>query len=173
VTTDDDELADVIRALGNYGSRKKYINDYQGLNSRLDEIQAAVLRVKLKRLDADNNRRNEIAQFYCKTIKNESIILPKQYTSHQQLLTDHVWHLFVIRTCNREKLKQHLKSLGIETLIHYPIPSHKQQAYKKWGKLNLPITEKIHKEVLSLPISPVIENNAVEYIVDTINNYKG
>lgn len=172
VTTDDDQLYDVIRALGNYGSRQKYINDYQGLNSRLDEIQAAVLRVKLKRLDADNKRRNEIAQYYCENIKNEDIILPKQLIAPNFLLTDHVWHLFVIRTPNRDKLQQYLESKGIETLIHYPVPPHKQKAYNTWNGLQLPITEIIHREVLSLPISPVMKQEDIQYIVETVNSFQ-
>jgi len=172
VTTDNDELADAIRALGNYGSSKKYINEYQGLNSRLDEIQAAVLSVKLKRLDTDNQRRCEIAQFYCENIKNEKITLPKLFTTHHSRFTGHVWHLFVIRTPERDRLQKYLLENGVETLIHYPIPPHKQAAYKGWNSLSLPITEKIHNEVLSLPISPVMKDDEVQIVTDLINAYQ-
>ena len=134
MTTNDDELAKVIRALANYGSSKKYINDYQGLNSRLDEIQAAVLRVKLPRLDTDNQRRREIAQYYCENITNPDIILPFDIKTKQKSLPkapcpmplNHVWHLFVIRHPRREGLQYCLNEDGIQTLIHYPIPPHKQ-----------------------------------------------
>lgn len=176
VTTDNDELAAVIRALANYGSDKKYQNDYQGLNSRLDEIQAALLRVKLRRLDADNHRRKEIADFYCTNIKNDKIILPIPSASWrtQFLISNiqsHVWHLFVVRTSNRDKLQTYLAENGIQSLIHYPIPPHKQLAYKEYNNLSLPITEQIHNEVLSLPISPVMKDFEVERIVDVLNSY--
>lgn len=157
VTCNDEKLASIIRALANYGSSKKYVNEFQGLNSRLDEIQAAILRVKLKRLDADNQRRREIAQYYCENITNPDIILPYLPDSYRdrsiaQSLS-HVWHLFVIRTTNRDNLQQYLTENGIQTLIHYPIPPHKQYAYKEWNGHNHSYTEKIHNEVLSLPIS--------------------
>jgi len=137
----------------------------------LDEIQAAILHVKLKRLDSDNHRRNEIAQYYCKNITNPEIILPvknniSSIINHQF----HVWHLFVIRYTNRDKLQKYLADNGIQTLIHYPIAPHKQLAYKEWNKLNYPITEKIHNEVLSLPMSPVMNNEEIEKVVDVINN---
>lgn len=177
ITTNDDELASVIRALANYGSTKKYINDYRGLNSRLDEIQAAVLRVKLKRLDEDNQKRREIATYYLENIKHIEITLPvlfshnSQLTTHHSPLTtqNHVWHLFVIRHPERDKLQQCLADNDIQTLIHYPVPPHKQNAYKEWNKLNLPITEKIHKEVISLPLSQVMTNKEAEKVVDIIN----
>jgi len=172
VTTDDDALANVIRALGNYGSREKYINEYQGLNSRLDEIQAAVLRVKLKYLDAGNQRRREIAQFYCDHIKNEKIILPvhnSQFIIHNS--TFHTWHLFVIRTRERDQLQRYLTKSGVQTLIHYPIPPHKQSAYPEWNSISFPITEKIHHEVISLPISHVLTQEEVVQITDAINAY--
>lgn len=172
VTTDDDELAEVVRTIANYGSKKKYENIYKGLNSRLDEIQAAVLRVKLGYLDEDNQKRREIAQFYCDNIKNDKTILPLQSTNQpiSQSLK-HVWHLFVIRTEKREKLQKYLFGNGIQTLIHYPIPPHKQLAYKEWLNLSLSITEKMHEEVLSLPISPVIEPKEVNLIIEKLNNY--
>ena len=173
VTTNDDELATVIRALANYGSSKKYVNDYQGLNSRLDEIQAAILRTKLPRLDNDNRRRNEIAQYYLDHIKNPSIILPNQDSRFKILDSkfSHVWHLFVIRTQQRDKLHQYLTDNGIQTLIHYPIPPHKQLAYKDWNDLTYPITEQIHNEVLSLPISPVMTDEEVIKVGSILNNY--
>jgi dTDP-4-amino-4,6-dideoxygalactose transaminase len=172
ITTNDDELAEIVRTIANYGSKKKYVNEYQGINSRLDEIQAAVLRIKLKSLDKDNQRRREIAQFYCENIKNEKIILPK----HNSLLSiidskNHVWHLFVIRTKRREELQKYLSENGVQTLIHYPIPPHKQLAYKEWNKVSLPITEKIHNEVLSLPISPIMTDQEIETITKTLNTY--
>ncbi|MBN1386951.1 MAG: DegT/DnrJ/EryC1/StrS family aminotransferase [Bacteroidales bacterium] len=173
ITTDDNELAEVIRALANYGSAEKYVNKYQGLNSRLDEIQAAVLRVKLPRLDADNQRRREIAQLYINNITHPDIILPQ--TSNQKKVTrnlDHVWHLFVIRHPNRDEIQKFLAGKGIQTLIHYPIPPHKQEAYKSWNRFSLPITEKIHKEVLSLPISQVIPADEAERIVTLINQFR-
>jgi len=172
VTTDDDELARVIRALGNYGSSQKYINEFQGLNSRLDEIQAAVLRVKLKYLDADNKHRREIAQFYCDHIKNEKILLPVQNSSFGiSNSLSHVWHLFVVRTRERDSLQKYLSENGVQTLIHYPIPPHKQAAYPDWNSRVLPITEQIHQEVLSLPISPVLTLDDVQIITNLINAY--
>jgi len=173
VTTNDSELAGVIRALANYGSNKKYVNDYQGLNSRLDEIQAAILRTKLPRLDADNKRRNEIAQYYCNNIKNPQIILPlenSRFTIQNPRLS-HVWHIFIICTFNRDQLQQYLTNNGIQTLIHYPIPPHKQLAYIELNDLSLPITEQIHREVLSLPISQVMSDEEVKKIVEILNNY--
>ena len=174
VTTDDDELANIIRALANYGSNKKYVNDYQGLNSRLDEIQAAILRTKLPRLDIDNQHRREIAKYYLDNIKNPEIILPIQNLELGSWILElsHVWHLFVIRTPFRDQLQQYLTENGIQTLIHYPIPPHKQLAYKEWNKLNLPITETIHNELLSLPLSPVITSEELETIIFRINRWK-
>lgn len=172
VCTNDKGLALTVRALANYGSGKKYVFKYQGLNSRLDELQAAVLDVKLKYIDADNQRRREIAQYYCEHIKNPNIILP--ITNHQSAIAkhySHVWHLFVIRTPNRDKLQQYLTENGIQTLIHYPIPPHKQQAYSVWNKLSFPITEKIHDEVLSLPMSPLMEEEEVSRVIDILNLY--
>ena len=173
VTTDDAELATAIRTLANYGSLKKYVHEYKGLNSRLDEIQAAVLRVKLSYLDANNQRRREIAHFYHKNIKNDKIILPfihnSSYIVHN---LSHVWHLFVIRNANRDQLQKYLTKHDIQTLIHYPTPPHKQMAYKEWNHLNYPITEKIHNEVLSLPMSQVLEDSEIEYIVNCLNAFK-
>lgn len=167
VSTDDEELAKTIRALANYGSNQKYVNIYQGLNSRLDEIQAAVLGVKLKYIDAENNRRREIAKRYIAEIKNPNIILPENPESE----AEHVWHVFIIRTAEREKLQNYLTENGVQTLIHYPIPPHKQEAYKEWNNLSFPISEKIHEEVLSLPISPVMSDDEVTEIIQVINKF--
>jgi len=176
VTTNNEELASVIRALANYGSNKKYINDYQGLNSRLDEIQAAVLRVKLKRLDEDNKRRFEIAKYYCENITNLDMVLPLGQENFKLKTLDlklcHVWHLFVIRHPERQRLQEYLTENGIQTLIHYPIPPHKQKAYSRWNKLQLPITEKIHNEVLSLPIGIHLEEEDLKKIVKTLTEFK-
>ena len=170
VTTDDDELAEVVRALANYGSTRKYVNDYQGLNSRLDEIQAAVLRVKLPRLDADNQRRREIAQYYLENIKHPDIVLPTACSLQPTASNlSHVWHLFVVRHPNRDRLQKFLTENEIQTLIHYPIPPHKQKAYNNMNTLSLPITEKIHNEVLSLPISQTLTEEEASYIVGTLN----
>jgi dTDP-4-amino-4,6-dideoxygalactose transaminase len=171
VTTDDDELANVVRTIANYGSKIKYENLYRGLNSRLDEIQAAILRVKLHRLDADNQRRRMIVNYYLENISNKDLILP--VPSGQVSAIDdkqNVWHLFVIRTRSRDKLQKYLMDAGIQTVIHYPIPPHKQLAYKEWAHLNLPVTEQIHREVLSLPLSPLLSEEAVSVIVDTLNS---
>jgi dTDP-4-amino-4,6-dideoxygalactose transaminase len=199
VTTDDDNLAEIIRTLANYGSKVKYQNLYQGLNSRLDEIHAAILRVKLPRLDADNQRRREIAEYYLENIVNPAIILPMQNApgsktgkdntdiecktsldsitessslgSSNSDLAGHVWHIFVIRTQHRDKLQQYLAQNGVQTIIHYPVPPHKQSAYAEWNYLSFPITESIHHQVLSLPISPVMSDNEVLRVVEVINNY--
>ena len=166
VTTNDEELAQVIRALGNYGSHKKYENLYKGVNSRLDEIQAAMLRVKLRYLDNEIEKRRAIANYYLKNIKNENILLP---TSRCE--DNHVWHLFVIRTKKRDELQKYLLDNGIQTLIHYPLAPHKQEAYKEWHKDNFPISENIHDEVLSLPISSVQSLESTDFIVSILNQY--
>jgi dTDP-4-amino-4,6-dideoxygalactose transaminase len=172
VTTNDDHLAAVVRALGNYGSQKKYVNHYKGLNSRLDEMQAAFLSVKLTYLDAENERRNEIAQFYLENIVNPGVILPGLNTvsGTSGEFRHHVWHLFVVRCGRRDELQQYLLDNGIQTLIHYPIPPHKQEAYKEFNSFSFPITEKIHREVLSLPMSPVMTDSEVQMVVEVINN---
>lgn len=170
VTTNNDQLAELVQALGNYGSKKKYVNEYQGLNSRLDEVQAAFLNVKLKYIDQENSRRNEIAKFYCENIKNREIILP-QFPNEDSNKLKHVWHLFVVRTSNRDKLLNYLSNNGIQTLIHYPIPPHKQLAYKQFNGNTFEVTEKVHNEVLSLPISPVMDDKEVEHVVTIINKY--
>lgn len=174
VTTNDDELARIIRALGNYGSHKKYENLYQGVNSRLDEIQAAMLRVKLKHLDAETRRRREIAAAYNSEIKNPAVVLPIQNSElNIQNYQAHAWHLFVISTQYREALQQHLSEQGIQTLIHYPIPPHQQQAYKEWNDQSYPLTEAMHQEVLSLPISPVMTDEQVQAVISAINSFTG
>ncbi|ROI09237.1 DegT/DnrJ/EryC1/StrS family aminotransferase [Chryseobacterium sp. H3056] len=167
VTCKDALLAKTIRALANYGSEEKYINKYQGLNSRLDEMQAAVLDVKLKYIDSDNNKRREIAAKYIAGINNPKIILPQLPSDAKQ----HVWHLFVIRTSERAQLQNYLSENGIQTLIHYPVPPHKQKAYQYYNNLSFPITEKIHEEVLSLPISPVMEEEEVHKVIEIINQF--
>lgn len=173
VTTNDAELADLVRSIANYGSRRKYVNDYQGLNSRLDEIQAAVLKVKLRFLDRDNQRRREVADFYLKNIRNQEVVLPSISTKTNVVQnTSHVWHLFVVRTQHRSKLQEYLTEKGIQTLIHYPIPPHKQNAYKDWNSLSLPITETIHNEVLSLPMGPTMTAGELEYVVEMINGFR-
>jgi dTDP-4-amino-4,6-dideoxygalactose transaminase len=170
VTTNDKALADVIRALGNYGSHKKYFCDYQGLNSRMDEIQAAFLSVKLKYLDRENAIRQSIAEYFQKNVKNQKILLPLPPKNRES----HVHHLFVIRAPmgDRDRLADYLTENGIQVLIHYPVPPHKQNAYSVWNKLNLPITEQIHREVLSLPLSPVLEDNETEKIVELLNSFE-
>lgn len=167
VTTNDDELAQKIKALRNYGSHKKYHNVFIGMNSRLDEIQAGILDIKLKFLDEDNQKRKEIAKYYRKNIKNSSIILPNVYAEDA-----HVWHLFVVRTKQRDNFQKYLLDNEIQTIIHYPIPPHKQECYKLWNNLSYPITEEIHKSVLSLPISPVMSDDEVRKVVEIINEYK-
>ena len=167
VTTNDQKLANTIKALGNYGSQKKYENLYRGTNSRLDEIQAAMLRVKLKYLDNEIQKRREIAKYYLQNIKNKDIILPIYKDENT-----HVWHLFVIRTTKREKLKKYLLDNNIQTLIHYPIPPHKQDAYNEWKNINYPISEQIHNEILSLPISGIQSLQDTKKITEVINEYK-
>jgi dTDP-4-amino-4,6-dideoxygalactose transaminase len=166
VVTSDDELNKIICALRNYGSEKKYVNDFIGINSRLDEIQAAFLTVKLPNLANDNQKRRQIAHRYLAEIKNDKIVLPFYDGS-----TNHVFHLFVIRTEKRTELQNYLKENGIETMIHYPIPPHHQKALNKFIALSFPITEKIHREVLSLPMSPVLTEEEVSRIIHVLNQY--
>lgn len=166
VITNDDELSRVIKAMRNYGSEKKYVNDFIGINSRLDEIQAAFLNVKLPDLDSDNVKRRKIANRYLSEIKNDKIVLPFYDGS-----ANHVFHLFVIRTENREELQHYLAKNDVETLIHYPIPPHQQKALKDFNALSFPITEKIHREVLSLPMSPMLTKEEVSRVIQVINRY--
>jgi len=166
VTTNNETLAKTIEALRNYGSHKKYENIYQGLNSRLDEIQAAFLNVKLKYIQKDIEGRRGVANYYLEHIKNPAIILPEVLNEE-----GHVWHLFVIRSKERENLKNYMTQNGVQTLIHYPIPPHKQGAYKEFNSLKFPITEEIHEEVLSLPISSVLTIEEMKRIVTLINSF--
>ena len=167
VTTNDPELADCVRALANYGSQRKYVFKYCGRNSRLDEIQAAILDVKLRHLDEDNSRRQHVAKYYYEHISNPLITLPR-------LLPDenNVYHIFPILCPERDRLQQYLTAQGIQTLIHYPIPPHKQECYKEWNTMNLPVTEQIHQQELSIPISQVLTDQEVREIVGILNTFK-
>jgi len=185
VTTDDSDLATVVRSLANYGSVRKYVHNYRGINSRLDELQAAVLRVKLPRLDSDNQLRREVSDYYHLNIKNRQVILPG-VGLYQTTFTDpmpyfsnsirdnlcHVWHLFVVRHPDRDRLRESLEQHGIQTLIHYPIPPHLQKTYSEYASLKLQVTERIHREVLSLPISQVMAQNEVDAVVKAINEFR-
>ena len=166
VAWNDEELFKKIKAIANYGSDRKYHHIYKGVNSRLDEIQAAVLDVKLPHLDADNARRREISKYYRENISNRKVILPKAYDENA-----HVWHIFAIRTENRDALQKHLEANGIQTLIHYPTPPHKQGAYKEWANQSFPISEEIHRTILSLPVSPVMTDEEVQKIVEVVNEF--
>jgi len=166
VTTNNKKLADTIKALGNYGSHKKYEHIYQGVNSRLDEIQAAMLKVKLSYLDKEITARRLVASSYVEGINNPLITLPGITDANR-----HVWHLFVIKTAQREKLAQYLTDNGVQSLIHYPIPPHQQQAYKEWGTQSFPVSETIHEQVLSLPISSVMTVVEVDNIIMLVNRF--
>ena len=168
VVTDDEALADYVRAMANYGSKEKYFNEMKGLNSRMDEIQAAVLCLKLKRLDADNEARRKVAQAYSEGIKNPLITLPSQSNDPLQ----NVWHIYPIRTPERDHLREYLSREGIETMVHYPVPPHKQQAYCEWNDRSYPISEHIHREILSLPISPVMEEEEIRRVIEVLNAYR-
>jgi dTDP-4-amino-4,6-dideoxygalactose transaminase len=172
MTTNDAELAQTVRALGNYGSHKKYENLYQGLNSRLDEMQAALLRVKLQHLDADTLVRQQIALTYAQGISNPLVMLPIASNSSMANLQNHVFHLFVVRIKKRTVFQSHLKAAGIDTLVHYPIPPHQQMAYREWKDQTYPLTQAIHTQVLSLPISPVMTVNQVGVVIDACNSFK-
>ncbi|WP_024197250.1 DegT/DnrJ/EryC1/StrS family aminotransferase, partial [Escherichia coli] len=170
VTTNDDELAYVVKALRNYGSHTKYKNLYEGVNSRLDEIQAAMLSVKLKYIDKEVEKRRIIARSYLKNIKNILIKLPTVLDDER-----HAWHLFVVRTCQRERFQAYLSTNGIQTLIHYPTPPHLQDAYKNkrvTSGFSLPITEMIHNEVVSLPMDPTMSDKDIEHVISTVNRFK-
>ncbi|OBZ13444.1 DegT/DnrJ/EryC1/StrS aminotransferase family protein [Bacillus sp. FJAT-26390] len=168
ITLNDETLYLKLKALRNYGSHRKYENLYKGVNSRLDELQAAILKVKLKYLDEDNQIRRNIAKFYLDNIYNSKLILPE--INNRDSLS-HVWHLFVIRTDNRDQLQSYLLEKGIQTMIHYPIPAHKQMAYREWTDLSYAVSEKIHDEVLSLPISPVMNLEDAEVVMEALNEY--
>ncbi|WP_272694367.1 DegT/DnrJ/EryC1/StrS family aminotransferase [Providencia sp. PROV036] len=171
ITTNDDELANTLRALRNYGSHQKYLNLYQGVNSRLDEIQAAMLSVKLKYINKETETRQKIALTYLERINNPLIKLPLHAEVYKNNIQSHVWHLFVISTEHRDLLQTYLTNLGIQTLIHYPTPPHKQQAYRQYSILSLPITERIHKEVLSIPIGSSMAQNEIEEVIKLLNNF--
>jgi dTDP-4-amino-4,6-dideoxygalactose transaminase len=164
VTTNDKELAQIIEELGNYGSSKKYVFDYQGRNSRLDEIQAAMLDVKLRHLDEDNQRRQAVADYYINNVKHPEILLPTPSQS--------VYHIFPILCERRDELQQYLKENGVETMIHYPIPPHKQACYKEWNDLSFPITERIHRQELSLPCHPAMKQEEADQIVSLLNRFR-
>jgi dTDP-4-amino-4,6-dideoxygalactose transaminase len=167
VTTNDKELANTIRVIANYGSEKKYYNSYKGINSRLDEMQAGFLSVKLKYLDEEILVRKTIAKKYSENINNAIIQLPKWNTKSN----NHVFHLYVIRCKKRDELKDYLFKNGVETVIHYPIPPHKQKAFQEWNKLHFPVTEQIHNQVLSLPIGSHLEKEEIQTIIDLINKF--
>ena len=166
ITTSDPELVKVVRALANYGSAKKYVSIYQGLNSRMDELQAAFLSVKLKYLDQENQLRRQVAQWYNEQLSHLDIIKPQiEYPE------GHVWHQYVVRTTRREELQSYLEKLGIPTMIHYPVPPHKQTCYTQYNDFDLPITTALSREILSLPISPVITESDILEISSYINNF--
>lgn len=167
ITTNDDELAKTLYALRNYGSQEKYKNIYLGVNSRLDEIQAAMLLVKLKHLDQEIARRRKIAEMYFDGIDNPVVDLP-----HYESMEQHVWHLFVVRSKHRQALKQYLDDRGVQTLIHYPIPPHRQQAYAEWHHKCLPLTERIHQEVLSLPMGPHLLDEDIQKIIGHVQAFQ-
>lgn len=168
ITTNDDKLAYTIRALANYGSEIKYKNMYKGVNSRLDELQAAILDVKLAKLDEDTEKRRIIAKMYREQIINPKITLPQAGLGEDT----HVWHVFVVRTNNRDEFQKYLADNSVGTVIHYPTPPHKQEAYKELSHLSLPISEQIHREVISLPISPVQTIEQTKYVIDVVNKYR-
>lgn len=165
VTTDDDELAETLKALRNYGSHEKYKNIFQGVNSRLDEIQAAMLKAKLGHLETEIARRREVAAMYLQHINNDAIVSPLSADEN------HVWHVFVIRCSRRDELQQYLADQGIQTLIHYPIPPHKQSAYQEWNQDSYPVSEMIHEQVLSLPIGPTMTDEQVSAVIAACNQF--
>ncbi|WP_234571713.1 DegT/DnrJ/EryC1/StrS family aminotransferase [Rhodohalobacter sp. 614A] len=170
VTTNNGELAEIVRALGNYGSKKKYVHTYLGVNSRMDEIQAAFLSVKMNYLDEENQRRREIAEVYLNGIVNENIKLPEiEEPLNNQA---HVWHLFPVLCEFRDNLQQYLSDYDIQTLIHYPTPPYKQKAYNNYSDISFPVTEKIHNQELSLPISYALTEKEIEYIIEKLNRYR-
>jgi len=167
ITTDDHALFQRVKAIANYGSDYKYNHIYKGVNSRLDELQAGVLDVKLNYLDRDNARRREVSKYYRDNISNNSIVLPVPYDE-----AAHVWHVFVVRTERRNELQSYLELNGVQTNIHYPTPPHKQRAYEEWNDMSLPVTEKIHREAISLPISPVMSADEVMRVVEVVNEWR-
>jgi dTDP-4-amino-4,6-dideoxygalactose transaminase len=172
ITTNDPDLAKVVMALGNYGSKIKYENRYLGINSRLDEMQAALLRVKLQYLDAEIRVRQQIALEYSRGINNPLVRTPRSNDSTIDQLNDHVFHLYVVRVQQRLAFQEHLKVAGVDTLVHYPIPPHKQMAYSMYSKLSLPLTEAIHQEVVSLPVGPTMDMSDVAKVIQAVNTFK-
>ncbi|RVU41295.1 DegT/DnrJ/EryC1/StrS family aminotransferase [Rheinheimera riviphila] len=168
VTTNDDQLADCVKALRNYGSHQKYLNLYTGVNSRLDEIQAAMLRVKLQYLPDETKIRQSVATQYLAKMRNNAVILPQVVVPE-----GHVWHLFVVRCLQRERLQQHLADAGVQTLIHYPVAPHQQPAYQGQFQYSLPITELLHQQVLSLPIGPTLTQDQIDQVIAAINSFSG
>jgi dTDP-4-amino-4,6-dideoxygalactose transaminase len=166
ITTNDKELFEKVKAIANYGSDYKYHHIYKGVNSRLDELQAGILDIRLAHLDDDNARRREIATYYRENMKNPLITLPQTYDEQS-----HVWHIFAVRCKERDRLQKYLEENGVQTNIHYPVPPHKQGAYKEWKTLSFPVTEQIHKEIISLPISPVLTDEEVKQVVELINAF--
>ena len=166
ITTNDDALAEVLFSMRNYGSKVKYENEIVGINSRLDELQAAFLNIKLGYLDAENESRRTISKRYLSEIKNDKIVLPQWDENN-----NHVFHLFIVRTDNRLALQDYLKECGVETMIHYPIPPHKQKALATWNHMIFPITEKIHNEVLSIPLNSTLTDDEINYVISTLNKY--
>ena len=167
VTTNDGILAETVRSLANYGSPRKYIFDYQGRNSRMDEIQAAVLRVKLRHLDEDNDARRHVAALYTEGIVNPSVSMPVMLPAQSN-----VWHIFPVFTERRDELQEFLWERGVRTVIHYPVPPHKQRCYSGWNSMSLPVTERIHDRELSLPMSPVITDEEVLEVIDAVNAFR-
>lgn len=172
VTTNDEELAAVIRALANYGSTKKYVHDYAGLNSRLDELQSAILRVKLRRLDIDNQHRRTVAGYYLENLNHKNIQTPSLPVNQiAQTYLSHVWHLFVLKCTRRTEFQEYLTANQIQTIVHYPIPPHQQKAYSDLAHLKFPITEKLSSDVISIPLSPVMKREEMEEVVRIINSF--
>jgi len=167
VTTNDDRLAAAVSSLRNYGSQTKYYNEYKGINSRLDEIQAAALLIKLKYLDQENAARRSIARRYLNGIKNPRLVLPSSQDENQ-----HVWHLFVVRTNQRDDFAKYLAERGIDTLIHYPLPPHQQKAFAEWNSASYPITELVHQTVISLPLYTTLSDADIDAVIDACNSYR-
>lgn len=173
VATKNEDLYKIVKSLRNYGSSRKYYNDYIGYNSRLDEIQAAILSFKLQHLDKENEKRRKTAKYYINNLRNRYIKIPHAYSSFStKTINEHVWHLFVLRSEKRDNIMKYLKMNDVETMVHYPIPPHKQKAYKEYNNINLPITEKLHNELFSIPISPTLHDDEVKQVISIINSYE-
>ena len=171
VTTSDPELAETVRVLGNYGSHRKYENQFQGVNSRLDEIQAAMLRVKLAHLENEITARRQVADAYLQGISNEHIRLPQFLGESALACTSHVWHLFVVRCQQRDALQQYLAGQGVQTMIHYPVPPHHQACFSRWQSKSMPLTEQIHGQVLSLPMGASLQVSEWVAVVNAIDGF--